>query len=851
MSVNQSTEKMKSKTKIGSIVLASIFSSLFLANFAFAQTGPDSTALVTLDKAAEAASQQSLSECIKFSNLVWNATSQQARAIWDPTVIKSVNGVPENGGCYIVQAKYPGIANDNITASSYDIPVQYTQIQQQIREGQGITSAQFTAANTQATNDQGAASAPSQWVGRVLAWLFDIITTFVLALTALAGELFSYFVGQAVSGTGMPQIVNVGWAIVRDICNMFFILILIVIALATILGFEKYNYRKLLRDVIIMALLVNFSQVIAVTIINFTNFLIAVFAGNDIHFQVIFVKLVKFIWAGGESLPYGGASAALLQGIGKLVFAIVALAAFLVLAGLLLVRQVGLYVLVILSPIAYVLYILPQTKNYAEEWWRTFIKYLVWGPVALFFVRLTISIVDTKDALAYGKAGESAFSFIILAAFLFAAVMVALKAGMVGSQTVVNGLNAGRKWGAKKGDMWLASGAKSPNAGRRALSYLSVGAAVKGYQMQAKKREHEAYTQAAGQRADQFTALLSRGRKKTEFGKRAMRSEWIEEMKLNQTSDEEELKHVVQGGIDSKNSAEVAGGLLKLAHDGNINEIVGGTTAEHMQRYIRGLVDKNVMKENDAKQLGMDITRIAEELGQYNFARAYEGDGHGGIQELGGLGGQKIEDLDSNDPQALIARNQSENKRQAIIQSQMKKPNQQQLYRQTTRLGGGFDIKDNPVLDPVTNQPVIGADGREVTERIVQGVQEHGRKMIENISDPNGFRQTGNKELKTYYMISASKDMYDANPEVWLHTANEFMGKNEKQRAEAYSIATTTAGRIAEGQRFGKKSDDKSGEIEDDAQIRANINTLIEKKVVSRDDFKTGKAFGNLQKYVE
>jgi hypothetical protein len=49
-----------------------------------------------------------------------------------------------------------------------------------------------------------------------------------------------------------------GWVITRDIANMFFIVILLVIAFATILQIEQYNYKKWLPKLILMAILINF-----------------------------------------------------------------------------------------------------------------------------------------------------------------------------------------------------------------------------------------------------------------------------------------------------------------------------------------------------------------------------------------------------------------------------------------------------------------------------------------------------------------------------------------------------------------------------------------------------------------
>jgi hypothetical protein len=80
-----------------------------------------------------------------------------------------------------------------------------------------------------------------------------------------------------------------GWVIVRDICNMFFIAVLLVIAFGTILHWETYRYNKLLGRLILMAFLINFSKFICgffidifqVMMMTFVNAFAGVAAGLE------------------------------------------------------------------------------------------------------------------------------------------------------------------------------------------------------------------------------------------------------------------------------------------------------------------------------------------------------------------------------------------------------------------------------------------------------------------------------------------------------------------------------------------------------------------------------------------
>ena len=73
-------------------------------------------------------------------------------------------------------------------------------------------------------------------------------------------------------------LVHVGWQLVRDIANLGFVLVIIIIAFATILRFEQYGVTKLLPKLIAAAIIVNFSFAIAAVFINFTHVLTNFFA---------------------------------------------------------------------------------------------------------------------------------------------------------------------------------------------------------------------------------------------------------------------------------------------------------------------------------------------------------------------------------------------------------------------------------------------------------------------------------------------------------------------------------------------------------------------------------------------
>lgn len=405
------------------------------------------------------AAQAGVNACYEFSyNKLAKVTLGNFKALWPAKWQGSGFGTfsptnePEDPGsftfggkakCLIVPGNAPTLKDNqgrNILYSGYSQPAGSANLQATLENvnNKGLSRRDFTKAYLADLEAKNEANWFSKLVGATINAILSVVTFFVGMLTFMAGAIFNTAVSWVLNQT-IPDIVTVGWGIVRDFANMFFILILILIALAAILRIESYDYRHLLGELVIMAILVNFSKVIAVTLIHFVDLISIMFAPRDL------TEIMAFVYnftIGDIGVPNGWMSG-LLQGITKLFFAVISLATFLALTGLLIVRLVGLYVLIIFSPLAYVLDILPATKHYAHEWWEYFAKYLIWVPISFFMLRLTILLVRAPFPNS-----DTAFQYVILMAFMWGAVIVAEHAGMVGGKAVVNAVEkAGHKAG--------------------------------------------------------------------------------------------------------------------------------------------------------------------------------------------------------------------------------------------------------------------------------------------------------------------------------------------------------------------------------------------------------------------
>ncbi len=227
----------------------------------------------------------------------------------------------------------------------------------------------------------------------VVGWLFEIIIypiglLLTLVINVLLGiAKYNNFINE-------PPVIY-GWSQIRDLSNMFFILILLVISFATILRIESYNIKRQLPKLIIMAILINFSKTICGIIIEFAQIIMMTFVnavqGNGSGFVNLlgvehflnFVENNRFSDNVNLLSTAGGYFLALL-------FLIVSLIVIISFMGVLLMRMVMLWVYIVLSPLAYLLAAFPQGQGYASRWWSEFSKYVITGPILAFFLWLAM-----------------------------------------------------------------------------------------------------------------------------------------------------------------------------------------------------------------------------------------------------------------------------------------------------------------------------------------------------------------------------------------------------------------------------------------------------------------------------
>ena len=95
----------------------------------------------------------------------------------------------------------------------------------------------------------------------LLSWLFQ---SFVYIMGNLLVKAIEILI-QVASYTDFinSPIVNKGWVVIRDVCNIAITIVLLLMAFYTVLRAKSYQYQTLLPKLLLAAILINFSKTIA------------------------------------------------------------------------------------------------------------------------------------------------------------------------------------------------------------------------------------------------------------------------------------------------------------------------------------------------------------------------------------------------------------------------------------------------------------------------------------------------------------------------------------------------------------------------------------------------------------
>lgn len=255
------------------------------------------------------------------------------------------------------------------------------------------------------------------------------------------------------------------WSFMRNIANVAFVIAFLVIIYSqlTSIGLSNYGIKRVLPRIILVAILVNISYficAIAVDISNVTgdsiNKLFEMIRNGVVDLGTANVQLTT--WTALSGLIIGGTGAAAAGGgiystlitggamgsIGSAAISVLLPLLVIVLLGVfvaLLVmaaRQAIITILVIISPLAFVAYLLPNTEKYLDKWQDAFTTLLALFPIVGFVFggsqlagQIIIQSATSIDVVLFGMAVQTAPLVLTPLLVKFSGGLVGRVAGMV------------------------------------------------------------------------------------------------------------------------------------------------------------------------------------------------------------------------------------------------------------------------------------------------------------------------------------------------------------------------------------------------------------------------------------
>lgn len=254
----------------------------------------------------------------------------------------------------------------------------------------GKTTITATPTSATATDNGGETACALEGIG----WIICPVTqTLAKAMDAIYAAVSAFLVVSPLQTTDQGAMYRM-WSLMRNIANVCFIIatMIVIYSHLTNVGLSNYNLKKMLPRLFIAAILVNVSYWICAIAVDISNVL--GYAVQDLfisvrntmvgsegnNWNITWEAMAAFLLSGGTIAAGAGIGAylgattlapALLTGGAIWIFVpillsvlFVVLVTFLILAA----RQAIITVLIVLAPLAFVAFLLPNTEKWFDKW---------------------------------------------------------------------------------------------------------------------------------------------------------------------------------------------------------------------------------------------------------------------------------------------------------------------------------------------------------------------------------------------------------------------------------------------------------------------------------------------------
>jgi hypothetical protein len=265
----------------------------------------------------------------------------------------------------------------------------------------------------------------------------NILLSQVAQILRLSGSFFnlSIIVFVVHMKTIIDQIGSIYtiWKTIRDLANMFFIFILLYIAISTIISANIASSKKMLINVVLVALFINFSFFATGFLVDLSNMIATQFYNgfasckntptaslvdaNDgcMSYKIVQSLKLQTIYTSPKSsttqdLLSGAAFLASPQlsaqsAVGKFLIAVIFGSVLMLILSILFIastilifwRFIELIIVLMFSPLAFAMMVIPGTSEYFGVWKKKLLKQVIFAPVYFMFLWVSIQIITSGD----------------------------------------------------------------------------------------------------------------------------------------------------------------------------------------------------------------------------------------------------------------------------------------------------------------------------------------------------------------------------------------------------------------------------------------------------------------------
>ena len=239
------------------------------------------------------------------------------------------------------------------------------------------------------------------WIVNALAKIVMQIVVAVMGYVLMPVLKYSDFIHH-------PVVIE-GWEVVRDLANTGFVALMLIMAFGTMFGISRMQWSQNLPRLVIAAIAVNFSRLIVGFFIDIGQVVMNAFVnaiqqiGPANLLELVKMRQSQAITGdGGAFADSGNALVALGSAIFALIQAIITLVVILIMTAVLLYRVIILWVLIILSPAAFLAGaaegMIKGASGIYSNWWSKLSAAIMIGPVLAFFLWLSLAAVSNSAA---------------------------------------------------------------------------------------------------------------------------------------------------------------------------------------------------------------------------------------------------------------------------------------------------------------------------------------------------------------------------------------------------------------------------------------------------------------------